>query len=94
MSTTLRHSCAITARYVATCSTFVQAINELVGKADGKDKLLATVQYVLMLVAGGSPGLVKDLQVKVASARKVFRLMKVRFAVPANLLLCLPSARL
>lgn len=63
---------------VAKQSEFLQAINELVGKADGKDKLLATVQYVLMLVAGGTPGTVKDIQGKVASARKVFRVMKVR----------------
>jgi hypothetical protein len=31
-----------------------------------------------MLVAGGNPGMVKDIQVKVASARKVFRILKVR----------------
>lgn len=31
-----------------------------------------------MFVAGGQPGMAKDLQVKVAAARKVFRIMKVR----------------
>ena len=36
------------------------------------------VQYVLMLVSGGNAGMVKDIQIKVASARKVFRIMKAR----------------
>lgn len=35
------------------------------------------MQYVLMFLSGGQPGLAKDLQVKVAAARKVFRIMKV-----------------
>ena len=40
--------------------------------------LRTAMQYVLMFVAAGNPGTVKDIQVKVASARKVFRIMKVR----------------
>lgn len=54
----------------------LQVSNGLTSKADGKDKLLATLQYVLMFLSGGQPGLAKDLQAKVAAARKVFRIMK------------------
>lgn len=54
----------------------LQASNGLTSKADGKDKLLATLQYVFMFLSGGQPGIAKDLQVKVAAARKVFRFMK------------------
>lgn len=36
------------------------------------------MQYVFMFLSGGQPGIAKDLQVKVAAARKVFRFMKVR----------------
>jgi hypothetical protein len=35
------------------------------------------MQYILMLVSGGNPSTAKDIQVKVAAARKVFRIMKV-----------------
>eukprot|EP00892_Ulva_mutabilis_P006652 jgi/Ulvmu1/4359/UM002_0084.1 len=54
----------------------INVSNGLTSKADGKDKLLATLQYVLMFVSGGQPGVAKDLQIKVAAARKVFRIMK------------------
>eukprot|EP01025_Chloroclados_australasicus_P051347 TRINITY_DN5974_c0_g1_i2.p2 TRINITY_DN5974_c0_g1~~TRINITY_DN5974_c0_g1_i2.p2 ORF type:complete len:239 (-),score=24.56 TRINITY_DN5974_c0_g1_i2:395-1111(-) len=54
----------------------VQATNALLAKSDGRDKFIATIQYVLMLISGGKAGMAKDLQGKVASARKVFRILK------------------
>jgi hypothetical protein len=39
----------------------------------------AAVQYVCMFLSAGSPGTSKDIQVKVAAARKVFRILRVRF---------------
>lgn len=52
------------------------ALNGFLGKSDGKDKLTATLQYVCMFVSAGQPGLAKDIQVKIAAARKVFRILK------------------
>ena len=40
---------------------------------------MAVMQYVLMFLSGGNPGTLKDMQVKVAGARKVFRVMKVQY---------------
>lgn len=37
-----------------------------------------------MLIAGGTPGQVKDIQGKVASARKVFRILKVPLCYPCT----------
>lgn len=45
-----------------------------VGLADG----CGTVQYVCMFLSAGNPGMLKDIQVKVAAARKVFRILKAR----------------
>eukprot|EP00890_Picochlorum_soloecismus_P000660 jgi/Picsp_1/1595/NSC_05073-R1_peroxisomal biogenesis factor 11 family protein len=46
------------------------------GKSDGRDKLLATIQYAAMFVSAGSPGHAKNVQTTVATARKAFRIMK------------------
>jgi len=54
----------------------LKTMKDLLAKSDGRDKLLATVQYALMFVHAGQAGKVKKVQGNVASARKVFRVMK------------------
>jgi len=54
----------------------LKVVQGFLGKADGKDKLCATVQYALMFAAAGEPGRLKKAQASVALARKVFRLGK------------------
>jgi hypothetical protein len=39
---------------------------------------LSLPQYAAMFVAAGEPGNVKKIQASVATARKVFRIMRVR----------------
>ncbi|WZN66504.1 peroxisomal membrane protein 11 [Chloropicon roscoffensis] len=51
-------------------------MKQLLAKSDGRDKLCATIQYALMFIHAGKPGKVKKVQGNVASARKVFRVMK------------------
>ena len=55
----------------------VQVLNQFLEKSDGRDKLLAALQYAAMFVAAGQPGDAKRVQASVAAARKVFRIMKV-----------------
>lgn len=45
-------------------------------KSDGKDKLLATCQYISMFISAGDPGVAKKVQVSLVAARKVFRIFK------------------
>merc|ERR1712057_49071 len=54
----------------------LKTMKDLLAKSDGRDKLLATIQYALMFVHAGQAGKVKKVQGNVASARKVFRVMK------------------
>lgn len=54
----------------------VQGAQGFLGKSDGRDKLLATVQYAAMFISAGAPGNVKTIQSSVATARKVFRIFK------------------
>ncbi|KAL4457581.1 hypothetical protein ABPG75_012446 [Micractinium tetrahymenae] len=56
--------------------THVKALSGFLDKSDGRDKLLAAVQYAAMFVAAGQPGNVKKIQASVATARKVFRIMR------------------
>lgn len=51
-------------------------LSQFLDKSDGRDKLLAAVQYAAMFVAAGQPGDVKKIQASVATARKVFRIMR------------------
>ncbi|KAL4440647.1 hypothetical protein ABPG77_000356 [Micractinium sp. CCAP 211/92] len=53
-----------------------KALSGFLDKSDGRDKLLAAVQYAAMFVAAGQPGNVKKIQASVATARKVFRIMR------------------
>mmetsp|Transcript_10567 Transcript_10567/g.38843 ORF Transcript_10567/g.38843 Transcript_10567/m.38843 type:complete len:227 (+) Transcript_10567:103-783(+) len=53
-----------------------KALSALMGKPDGKDKVLATIQYACMFLAAGSSGNALQLQKALASSRKPFRLYK------------------
>jgi hypothetical protein len=55
----------------------MQGLTNFLDKSDGRDKLLATVQYVAMFISAGQPGDVKKIQASVTAARKVFRILKV-----------------
>ena len=55
---------------------FLQATQGFLDKSDGRDKLLAAVQYAAMFISAGSPGEAKKVQASVAAARKVFRIMR------------------
>ena len=54
----------------------MQSLNGFLAKADGKDKLTALVQYAAMFVSAGEAGKAKKVQVSVAAARKVFRILR------------------
>lgn len=60
----------------ADLKTHLKGLNQFLDKSDGRDKLLAAVQYAAMFVSAGQPGNVKKVQASVATARKVFRIMK------------------
>eukprot|EP00951_Prasinocladus_malaysianus_P014218 scaffold108097_cov50-Prasinocladus_malaysianus.AAC.1 len=51
------------------------ALSSFLSKYDAKDKLTGLVQYGAMFVADGEAGTAKNLQLKVAGARKVFRVL-------------------
>jgi len=55
---------------------YAQGAQGYLSKSDGKDKLLATLQYAAMFISAGEPGKVKQIQASIATARKVFRIMK------------------
>lgn len=57
-------------------------MQQFLDKTDGRDKLLATVQYAAMFISAGQAGDVKKIQASVAAARKVFRIMRVRSGCP------------
>lgn len=65
-------------------------MQQFLDKSDGRDKLLATVQYVAMFISAGQPGDVKKIQASVAAARKVFRIMRVRSAALRKYILSAP----
>lgn len=54
-----------------------QTVTELLKKYDGRDKVLATLQYVLMFLAAGQPGKLLVVQKALAGSRKPFRIAKV-----------------
>ncbi|MEO2191265.1 MAG: hypothetical protein ABGY24_02340, partial [bacterium] len=58
--------------------TLITATHQLIKTSDGKDKLLATLQYTAMLLAGPAPATsaLKRTQASITSARKVFRILK------------------
>ncbi|KAK2076171.1 hypothetical protein QBZ16_001103 [Prototheca wickerhamii] len=53
-----------------------RGVQGFLDKSDGRDKLLAAVQYAAMFASAGQPGDIKRIQVSVATARKVFRILK------------------
>lgn len=61
---------------MADLKTHAKLLQQFLDKSDGRDKLLAAVQYAAMFVAAGQPGDVKKVQASVATARKVFRIMR------------------
>lgn len=54
----------------------MQAAQGFLDKSDGRDKLLAAVQYVAMFISAGTPGDAKKIQASIATARKVFRIFR------------------
>lgn len=69
-----------------------QVLAQFLGKTDGKDKLLATIQvraggrlsvsspptqYACLMISAGEPGNAKKVQTSVAAGRKVFRILRV-----------------
>lgn len=67
----------LTANFLPSSHTkCAQAAQGFLDKSDGRDKLLAAVQYAAMFIAAGSAGDAKKVQVSVATARKVFRIMR------------------
>lgn len=54
----------------------LKVLNVFMDKSDGRDKLLALVQYAAMFISAGQAGDVKKVQASVATARKVFRIMR------------------
>lgn len=54
-------------------------------KADGRDKLLALLQYAAMFAAAGVPGRALKVQRNLGAARKPFRVLKARARVCARL---------
>merc|ERR1712188_27308 len=54
----------------------LKTMKALLAKSDGRDKVCATIQYALMFVHAGQAGKVKKVQGNIASARKVFRVLK------------------
>ncbi|KDD73237.1 peroxisomal biogenesis factor 11 [Helicosporidium sp. ATCC 50920] len=59
-----------------TLKVHAKVLQQLLDKFDGRDKLLATVQYAAMLISAGEAGDAKKVQASVATARKVFRILR------------------
>lgn len=57
---------------------YVKAAQGFLAKSDGRDKLLATLQYAAMVAAAGEAGRALKVQKNLSAARKPFRLLKVR----------------
>ena len=63
---------------------YIKAAQALLAKADGRDKLVATLQYAAMFAAAGSPGKALNVQKSLSNARKPFRVLKVTSPAPAR----------
>ncbi|KAK3282871.1 hypothetical protein CYMTET_9407 [Cymbomonas tetramitiformis] len=55
---------------------YIKAANAFLAKSDGRDKLLAAIQYAAMVVSAGTAGNALLVQKSVSSARKPLRVMK------------------
>eukprot|EP00192_Tetraselmis_astigmatica_P019183 CAMPEP_0117677264 /NCGR_PEP_ID=MMETSP0804-20121206/16652_1 /TAXON_ID=1074897 /ORGANISM="Tetraselmis astigmatica, Strain CCMP880" /LENGTH=229 /DNA_ID=CAMNT_0005486535 /DNA_START=90 /DNA_END=779 /DNA_ORIENTATION=- len=65
------------------------ALTSFLSSYDAKDKFTGVIQYGAMFLADGEPGINKNIYTKVASARKVFRLLNE--TKPAKALLGKPG---
>ena len=61
---------------------YIKAAQAVLAKTDGRDKLVATLQYAAMFAAAGSPGALLNAQKSLSNARKPFRAMKARALRP------------
>ena len=61
---------------------YATQLKGLLAKADGKDKLIALIQYAAMFTSGGEAGYALAVQKSFSAARKPFRIYKVRPIVP------------
>jgi len=57
---------------------YVKAAQGFLAKSDGRDKLLATLQYAAMVAAAGEAGRALKVQKNLGAARKPFRVLKAR----------------
>jgi hypothetical protein len=64
--------------------TPLSATHTQLAKSDGRDKLLALLQYAAMFAAAGAPGNALKVQRNLGAARKPFRLLKVRRSGPGR----------
>jgi len=55
---------------------YIKAFQGLLSKSDGRDKLLAAMQYAAMFASAGAPGAAQQVQKSFAGARKPFRVLK------------------
>ena len=61
-----------------TSDGYLKLLISFLSKSEGKDKLLATIQYAAMLVSAGQPGIAQSIQKSLVAARKPMRVLKVR----------------
>jgi len=61
---------------------YVKCAQGMLAKSDGRDKLLALLQYAAMFAAAGTAGRALKVQRNLGAARKPFRLLKVRRRPP------------
>ena len=59
---------------------YVKCAQGMLAKSEGRDKLLATLQYAAMFAAAGVPGSALQVQKNLGAARKPFRVLKARAA--------------
>ena len=59
---------------------YLKAAQGFLAKSDGRDKLLATLQYAAMVAAAGEAGRALKVQKNLGAARKPFRILKARAA--------------
>jgi hypothetical protein len=63
---------------MARADEYIKAAQAFLAKSDGRDKLLATLQYAAMVAAAGEAGRALKVQKNLGAARKPFRLLKAR----------------
>jgi hypothetical protein len=66
---------------------YIKSAQVFLAKSDGRDKLLATLQYAAMVAAAGEAGRALKVQKNLGAARKPFRILKARSVRRA----CMPA---